>query len=145
LNRDLILFGIVALIVGLGTGYLIFVHPEGLNREWPIWMASLAPASFLLGGLHMVTAGLGYPRLSTAMLQLIAVCLWVIVNWAAFFTTSIHCLETVSFLGITIFNRCPTEMECRDSLRMIIACVDALIALPFVAFAWRNLLKLQKK
>jgi hypothetical protein len=145
LNRDLILFGIVALVVGLGTGYLIFAHPEGLNREWPIWMASLAPASFTLAGLHMVAGGLGYPRFSVAMLQLIAVCLWVIVNWAAFLTTSIHCLETVSFLGIAIFNRCPTEIECRDSLRMIIVCIDAMIALPFVVFARRKTLKLQKK
>jgi hypothetical protein len=73
-NRDLILFGIAALVVGLGTGYLIYAHPEGLNPAWPIWMASLAPAVFALGGLHMVAGGLGYPRFSSAMLQAIAVC-----------------------------------------------------------------------
>jgi hypothetical protein len=145
LNRDQILFGIVALIVGLGVGYLMYAHPEGLNPDWPIWMASFAPAVFALGGLHMVAGGLGYPRFSIAMLRVVALCLWAIVNWAAFFTTRFNCLVTVSFLGITIFNGPPSEMECRNSLRVIVACVDALIVLPSVAFTWRKLQKLQKR
>lgn len=145
MNRDLIIFGIVALIVGLGAGYLIFAHPEGLNPEWPIWMASLVPALFAIVGLHMVAGGLGLPRFSATMLKLIPVCLWAIVNWAAFFTTRFNCLVTVSFLGITIFNGPPSEMECRNSLRVIVACVDALIVLPSVAFTWRKLQKLQKR
>lgn len=139
MNRDLILFGIVALIVGLGTGYLIYAYPEGLNPAWPIWMASLAPAVFALGGLHMVAGGLGYPRFSSVMLRAIAVCLCAIVNWAAFFTNHIQCLETVSFLGVAILDRYPSEMECRNGLRVIVACVDALIVLPSIAFAWRKL------
>lgn len=108
-------------------------------------MASLAPALFVLGGLHIVAGGLGYPRFSATMLKLIAICLWTIINWAAFFTTRFHCLETVSFLGITIFNRYPSELECRYSLHVIVACIDALIVLPSIAFAWRKLQKLQKK
>jgi hypothetical protein len=144
-NRDLILFGVVILGVGLGIGYLMYEHPEGLNPDWPIWLAALAPALFALGGLHMVSEGLGFPRFSIAMLRLIAVCFWAIVNWAAFFTTHIQCIETVSFLGFEIFDRYPSEMECRNGLRVIIVCVDALIVLPVMVLAWRNLQKRRNK
>jgi hypothetical protein len=143
LNRGLIFFGIVVLVVGLGAGYLMYAYPEGLNPEWPIWMAALAPAMFALGGLHMVAEGLGYPRLSIAMLKVIVVCLWAIVNWAAFFTIHIQCFETVSFLGVAILNRYPSEMECQNGLRVIVACIDALIALPSIAFARRKWQKMR--
>lgn len=138
MNRGLILFGVVALLVGAGTGYLIWVHPEGLNPAWPIWMAMLAPAVFTLGGLHMIAAGLGYPRVSGVMLAAIAVAFFAIMNWAAFFTTGFRCVETVSFLGVGILQRYPNEIDCRSRLQGIVGFVDALVVLPSLAFAWRK-------
>jgi hypothetical protein len=46
-------FGIVSIAVGIGVGFLMYAFPEGLNRNWPIWMAMLAPASFVLAGLRV--------------------------------------------------------------------------------------------
>ncbi|MBP8297979.1 MAG: hypothetical protein KAX84_17850 [Burkholderiales bacterium] len=141
MNRDPIFFGVLSLLAGLVTGYLIYAYPEGLNPDWPIWMALLAPAVFALAGLHMIAGGLGYPRFSMATIRVIVICLWAIVNWAAFFSTRIHCVETVSFLGIAIFNRYPSDLECQMGLRAIVACIDALVVFPVIVFAWRKLRK----
>jgi len=101
-------------------------------------MALLAPAVFLLGGLHMIAAGLGQPRLSNAMLRAIIFCFVAIIHWAAFFTTHIQCVATLSFLGSKIVEWFPSEMECRDSLRVIVGVVDALIVIAVGAFAWHR-------
>ena len=138
MNRALIAFGIVALIVGVGSGYFMYTQPEGLNPEWPIWMALLAPAVFTLGGLHVIAAGLRQTRLSNAMLGAIVFCLWAIVHWAAFFTTHIQCLATISFLGAEIVEWHPSEIECRNSLRVIVAAIDALVVIAAGVFAWHR-------
>ena len=137
-NRALVAFGIVTLIVGVGIGYLMSTHPEGLNPAWPLWMALIAPAVFVFGGLHVIATGLGQPRLSSAMLGAIAFCLWAIVNWAAFFTPHIQCLATISFLGGKIFNWYPSEMECRISLRAIVIALDALVVAAAGVSAWHR-------
>ena len=80
MNRPLVAFGTVALIIGVGSGYFMYTQPEGLNPEWPIWMALLAPAVFTLGGLHMIAAGLDQPRLSIVMLRGILFCFWAIIH-----------------------------------------------------------------
>lgn len=129
MNRALVAFGIIALIVGVGSGYLMYTHPEGLNPDWPLWMALLAPAVFALGGLHMIAVGLHQPRLSSALFGALFVCLWAIVNWAAFFTTHVQCLATLSFLGIPIIEWQPSEIECRNSLRAIVAALDILVVI----------------
>lgn len=103
MERGLVHVGIVALIVGFGSGYLICAYPEGLNPAWPIWMAMLAPGAFIFGGMHMVAAGLGHPGVAPAAVRAVAVCLLAIANWAAFFSTHIQCMETVSFLGVVCF------------------------------------------
>jgi hypothetical protein len=138
MNRPLVAFGIVFLIVGLGSGYLIYNYPEGLNPDWPLWMAMLAPAVFALGGLHLIASGLDQPRLSSAMLGAIAVCLWAIVNWAAFFTSHIPCTATISFLDIPIFDWQPSEIECRNSLRAIVAGIDILVVIAAGFLAWQR-------
>jgi hypothetical protein len=138
MERSLVLFGIVAVIVGFEIGYLMYAHPEGLNPAWPLGLAMLAPAAFILSGMHMIAAGLGYPGVANMMLLAVAVCLVAIVNWAAFFTTRIQCSETVSFLGVPVLSRYPSEAECRVGLRIIISCMDALILLPLLWFAWRK-------
>jgi len=137
-NRSLVAFGIVTLIVGIGIGYLMYTHPEGLNPAWPIGMALIAPAVFVFGGLHLIATGLDQPRLSNAMLGAIAFCLWAIVNWAAFFTTHIQCLATVSFLGAGIFGWHPSEMECRISLRAIVIALDGLVVVAAGLSAWHR-------
>src|SRR5262245_38772372 len=131
MNRAAIPFGIVAVLVGACTGYLMVEFPEGLNPAWPIGMALLVPAVFVLGGLLVIANGLGYPRSSGIMLTAVALCLLAIVNWAAFFTDHIQCRRAISFFGVTVLERYPSEAECRDSLRIVVACIDmaALILL----------------
>jgi hypothetical protein len=137
-NRPLFAFGILFLIVGVASGYLMYTQPEGLNPAWPMGMALLAPAVFALGGLHLIAAGLGRPRLSNAMLGAIALCLWVIANWAAFFTAHFQCVATVSFLGAKLVEWHPSELECRNSLRTLMAVVDALLVVAAGVFAWQR-------
>jgi hypothetical protein len=139
MNRPLIPFGILFLVVGLGVGYLMYAHPEGLNPDWPLGMAMLVPAVFAAGGLHLTFRGLGYPRLSIAMLRVILLCLGAIVHWAAFFSSRVQCSETLSFLGTEVLSRYPSETECRNHLRVIIACLDALVLLTVCAFGWWKL------
>lgn len=138
MNRVQVAFGLFAVIVGVGVGYLMYTHPEGLNPEWPIGIALLAPALFVLGGLHVIAAGLDQPRLSIAMLRAIVFCFWAIANWAAFFTTHIQCRATVSFLGAEIVGWYPSEMECRNSLRILVAGIDLLVVLSVGVFAWHR-------
>ena len=138
MNRELVAFGIFTLVVGVGIGYFMYTRPEGLNPEWPIWMALLVPAVFTLGGLHMIAAGLDQPRLSIAMLRGILFCFWAIVHWAAFFTTHIQCVATVSFLGAGIVQWHPSEMECRNSLRVLVAVLDVLVIVAVGAYTWHR-------
>lgn len=138
MNRALVAFGIVTLVVGVGIGYFMYTRPEGLNPEWPIWMALLVPAVFTLGGLHMIAAGLDRPRLSIAMLRGILFCFWAIVHWAAFFTNHIQCLATISFLGAEIVQWHPSEMECRNSLRVLVAVFDVLVIVAAGVYTWHR-------
>jgi len=134
-NRGAIPMGIIAVLVGLGTGYMMLTQPEGLNPEWPLWMALVAPLVFVLGGLLLIAHGLELPGFSSVMMAAVVLCLLAIANWAAFFTNHIQCRITLSFLGIAVNRWYPSEAECRDSLRVIMAGVDILALMPLVAFA----------
>jgi len=137
-NRPQIPFGIVFLIVGLVAGYFVSTHPESLNPSWPMWMALLAVSMFAFAGLYMVAEGLGYPHLSAAAGKVIVVLMLAMANWAAFFTTDIQCVETLSFLGTPILRRFPSAVECGIELKVIITCIDALVVFIIAAFVWRN-------
>ena len=139
MDRAVIPLGIVAVLVGLGSGYLMVEYPEGLNPAWPIWIALVVPIVFVLGGLLIIANGFGYSTFTGIMLAVVALCLVAIVNWAAFFTSHIQCRVAISFLGAAILERYPSEVECRDSLRILVACVDAVVLIPLVAFVWRRL------
>ena len=128
-------FGALFLIVGVGVGYLMYSHPEGLNPEWPLGMALMAAAAFAFGGLHLIAVAQGYPRASGVMLQAILVVFLVVFNWAAFFTSHYQCLETVSFLGIGLVQWVPSEESCRNGMRVIVGTIDLIIVLGLVAFA----------
>jgi hypothetical protein len=145
MNRAPILFGIFTLLVGLGTGFLIYSFPEGLNPEWPFWMAMFVPGLFMLGGLHMIAVGLDYPRISIIILRALPVCFLAIANWAAFFTNHFHCVETISFFGFAIFSWHPNEMECRNSLRVLMACVDTTVILLYIASSWHKWQNIRNK
>jgi hypothetical protein len=145
MNRAPILFGIFTLFVGLGTGFLIYAFPEGLNPEWPLWMAMLVPGLIMLGGVHMIVAGLDCPRFSIVILRVLPVCFLAIANWTAFFTTHFHCVETISFLGFAIFSWHPNEMECRNSLRVLMACVDATVVFLYIASSWHKWQNIRNK
>jgi hypothetical protein len=132
-------FGVAILLLGLGIGALMLWMPEGLNPNWPMGLALLAPGAFVLAGLHLVGSGLGYPRFSGVMLALIAIALWIIVNWAAFFTTQHGCVATVSFGGVSIFGWRPSEEACRMTLQMLVASFDGLLIVLILVAAWRRL------
>jgi hypothetical protein len=138
MNRPLIPFGALSLIVGVGTGYFMVTHPEGLNPHWPLGMALLAPAVFVLAGLHLIAAGLDRPRLANAMIQAIVLALLAIANWAAFFTKGFQCRATVSFLGARLAEWYPSEEDCRNSLRLLMGLLDALVVGLIGAFAWHR-------
>lgn len=138
MNRAPIFFGIFVLFIGLGTGFLLYSFPEGLNPEWPLGMAMLVPVVIMLAGLHSIAAGLNHPVLSIALLRVLPLCFLAIANWAAFFTTHFHCVETISFLGFAIFSWHPNEVECRNSLRVIMACVDAAVVFLYIAPTWHK-------
>lgn len=131
-------FGLFTVIVGVGIGYLIYTTPEGLNPEWPVWMALLAAAVFVFGGFLIIAEALHQTRLSILMVRVLLLCFWAIVHWAAFFTNYIQCRLTASFLGAPIAHWYPSEMECRDSLRLLVAIIDALIVITVGAFAWQR-------
>lgn len=148
MNKDsviAVLFGIVALLVGVGIGYLMYTHPEGLNPEWNIWIAMAIPAMFALAGLHMIASGLNLHRLSMAALKLIPLGLLMIANWAAFFTTGYQCSQTLPFLGVEILQRYPSEAACQFQLRTIMGGIDTMIVLAFIAFAFYKLRESQRK
>lgn len=138
IDRAQVGFGILVLIIGVGTGYLMYTHPEGLNPYWPLGMAMLVPAVFTFAGLHVIAAGLGQTRLSIVMLRAILLGLGVIINWAAFFTKNMECVVTVSFLGLPVLGWRPTEEECRASMRATVAVLDVLVLVLFGVFLWQR-------
>lgn len=123
-----VVMGSVALGVGLAAGTLMLRHPEGLDPSWPLAAALLAPAAFVLGGLHSIAVGLGLERWSRRLLAALVACLWAAAHWAAFFSDQAQCLMTVSFLGIELAEITPSEATCRHSLRLLIGGLDALLA-----------------
>jgi hypothetical protein len=131
-------FGLFTLIVGVGIGYLMYTRPEGLNPEWPVAMALLAPAVFVLGGLLIIAEALSQAGLSIAVIRTLLFCFGAIIHWSAFFTTHIQCRVTVSFLGAAMVGWYPSEMECRDSLRALVAGIDALVVISVGFFAWQR-------
>lgn len=134
-----IAFGVIALAVGVGTGWLIVAYPKGLNPSWPIGMALLVPAMFALGGIHLLGQGFGYPKLAAASLRVIVVGFLAIGNWAAFMTARVPCRQTASFFGVPLLERYPSDAECRSQLRTIMVLVDGAVAFVFAALAWRTL------
>ena len=138
MDRGQIGFGVVALVLGLGVGALMLATPEGLNPNWPMGMALLAPTAFVLAGLHMVASGLGYLRFSGAMLTLIVFVMWGIVNWATFFTTQHGCVARLSVAGIALFGWTPSEADCRAALQMLVASLDGLLVVLILVVAWRK-------
>lgn len=137
-NRTQILFGAVAAAVGVSIGYLMIARPEGLNPSWPVGVALLAPALFLLAGVHLLSAGLGFPRVSVVAIRAVLVAFLAIGNWAAFFTAHVPCRNTVSFFGVPLVSRAPTDAACRSQLRGIMIAVDAIaLAIAGIA-AWQK-------
>ena len=121
MNRAGIAIGVVAVILGLAFGSLMIVSPEGINPAYPIWVALLAPLAFVFGGLLVCAHALGGPAFVAITFRGFALCLLVLVNWGALFSTHIQCREAVSFLGLPILERYPSELECRAGLRVIMA------------------------
>jgi hypothetical protein len=138
MDRAGIPFGVFAIVLGLGLGYLMLAFPEGVSPGYPIWVALLAPLAFLLGGLLLIAHALGVPGFAAFAVKALALCLLAIVNWAAFFTSHVQCRVIVSFLGVAVVERYPNEVECQESLRIVMACMDLPILIVILAFVWRK-------
>jgi len=135
-NRPGIAIGVVAVLVGLALGSLMLASPQGINPAYPIWIAMLAPLAFVCGGLLICAHALGQPVFVAITFRALAFCLLVIVNWGAFFSDHIHCREALSFLGVAILERYPSEVECQSSLRIIMGCLDAAVLVFLTVLVW---------
>ena len=82
-----------------------------------------------LAGLHMIAVGLGYPRVSGIIIQVLLLAFFGVFNWAAFFTTHTQCTESLSFLGIELIRHIPSEESCSNGLKVIVGTIDLLIFL----------------
>ena len=138
LNRGLCAFGVLAVVVGLGVAWGMVAYPEGLNPDWPLWMALVVPALFAFAGLHMIAESMGSTRLSGTLLRFVLLCFLAIGNWAAFGSTHVECARTISFMGFAVFGWQPTAAQCLNSLRMLVAGIDAIIVAVLLAFAWNR-------
>ena len=138
MDRPLIGFGVLLLLLAIGVACLIVAHPEGLNPAYPLAVALLVPLAFALGGLHMVGAGAGRPAIARYTILAVALCLLAVVNWAAFFTPHVNCSLSLSFLGLKLLTRTPDDAACLGSLRAIMAGIDALILVPAAIWAWQR-------
>jgi len=130
--------GVVAILIGLAFGSLMLASPEGLNPAYPIWIALLAPLAFVFGGMLVCAHASGRPGFVAITFSALAFCLLLIVNWGAFFSSHIQCRETLSFLGLPILEWYPSEVECRSSLRVIMACLDAVVLVLVAVLIWRR-------
>ena len=134
-----ILMGLIFTAVGMGVGWLMYSHPEGLNPSWPLWVAEFAPGAFVLAGMFLVVTAAGFARLGLALLRILLICMLVVFNFAVFFTSPDQCSETVSFLGIALFIRHPSPASCSIGSELIVGTIDLLIVLGFIAFKWQKL------
>jgi hypothetical protein len=133
-NLIRIMMGLISTAVGMGVGWLMYAHPEGLNPSWPLWMAEFAPGAFVLAGVFLVVTGAGLTRLGTAVLRILLLCMLLIFNFTAFFTTPDQCTDTVSFLGVALLTRHPSPENCKISMELIVGTIDLVIVLVFIAF-----------
>ena len=141
MNRPQGLFGAVSAAVGVAVGWLMVAHPEGLNPSWPLGMALLAPALFLLGGVFLLSAGLGFPRVAVVAIRAVLLGFLAIGNWAAFFTAHVPCRNSVSFFGVPLLTRIPTDEACRSQLRGFMTSLDVIVVLFAAIVAWQKLRK----
>ena len=116
----------------------MLAFPEGINPAYPVWIALLAPLAFVFGGMLVCAHALGRPAFVAVTFTALALCLLVIVNWGAFFSSHIQCRETLSFLGLAILERYPSEVECQTNLRIIMACLDAVVIVLLAVVVWRR-------
>jgi hypothetical protein len=129
------------LIAGVGVGYMMFLQPEGLNPEWGLWAAEVAPAMFALAGIYLISDALGYPRFALRLLQVLLVVLLLMLHWITFFVTGGECTATFSFLGLSVLTEQLDPVICRWLFMVAVAVFDVIfIALPaFLALRrWRN-------
>lgn len=138
MERSQIAFGIFTLIVGVVISYFMYTYPENLDPDWPLWMALVVPALFILGGLHIVADGMQRTHFSHMMIRAMLLCFGAIGNWAAFFTTSVECMATASFLGIPVLSWEPSEVECRNSLRALVAGIDLVVIAVIGLYYWNR-------
>jgi hypothetical protein len=134
-----IIMGLIFTAVGLGVGWLMYSHPEGLNPSWPLWVAEFAPGVFVLAGMFLVVSAAGFARLGMAILRILLICMLVVFNFAVFFTSPDECGETVSFLGIALFTRHPSPASCSIGGELIVGTLDLVIVLGFIAFKWQKI------
>jgi hypothetical protein len=130
--------GAAFLLLGVGIGYWMFRQPEGLNPDWNIWVAELAPATFAMGGIYLISDALGYPRFAVRFLQAIMVAFLIMLNWYAFAVAEPTCTQAISFLGYEILRQNPGPGACRFVLVIFTLTVDAIVVIPAAMYGWRR-------
>lgn len=138
MDRPGVIFGIISIVVGLGVGYLMISFPENTNPNYPQWVASLAPLAFVLGGILACAHAFGAFRLVGLAFAGLGLCLLVLVNWGAFFSDTIRCRESVSFLGVELLRRYPDEAACQATLRLLMMFVDTIVLVVAGLAAWHQ-------
>lgn len=133
-----IAMGVVSIFVGLVLAYVMLAFPEGISPAYPLAMALLAPLVFVSGGLLACAAVSGRRMLADITFGSLALGLSALVHWGAFSNSAIECRETVSFFGIALLERYPSEAECRSSLRRFLEGFDVVVLIALAAVAWRK-------
>lgn len=130
--------GFAFLLAGLGVGVMMYLQPEGLNPEWPLWAAELVPLLFAIAGIYLICDALGYLGVAVRLLQVLLVCMLLVLHWIAFFVTDAQCSASVGFLGIPLAGQQLDDWVCRLVLLLFVGTIDAAIIIPAGIQAWRR-------
>ena len=89
-------FGWLFVLAGIGSGAMIYLHPERLNA--PAWVAFVACGVFVFAGLVVILQAYGNTRMSSLFAFLILVCFTTLTTWIAFGPGPRTCTSSVSGL-----------------------------------------------
>lgn len=99
-------FGVVAILAGLATATLIYLHPEQLRV--PSWVAYSACMAFVLAGWALLAQSSSARRYYRWMVVALIGTMLVPPLWAAFGASAQTC--SAAIVGIVFF---PSDVACR--------------------------------
>ncbi len=117
---------------------MMYLQPEGLNPEWPLWAAEIVPLMFAIAGVYLICDASGYLGVAVRLLQALLVCMLVVLHWIAFFVTEGQCSASLGFLGIALAGLQLDDRVCRFVLLLFVGTIDAAVIIPAGIRAWRR-------